>query len=140
MAALAFPVGISFFTLASLGYLIDVYLRVTEPEHSPTRIAPLYRFSPSFSRAHRASRPVFAAVNLDANFSSDRTILALRLIFIGLILKVVFANALAGPVNVVYENPAACLSIERLCATLFYPFYLYSDFAGYSLIAIGSAK
>jgi alginate O-acetyltransferase complex protein AlgI len=141
LAALAFPVGISFFTFASLGYLIDVYLGVTEPEHSPTRVALFVAFFPLVSAGHieRAGRflPQF---ELDANFSSDRTITALRLIFIGLILKVVFADALAVPLNVVYANPAACLPIERLCATLFYPFYLYADFAGYSLIAIGSAK
>jgi alginate O-acetyltransferase complex protein AlgI len=141
LAALAFPVGISFFTFASLGYLIDVYLGVTEPELSPTRVALFVAFFPLVSAGpiERAGRflPQF---ELDANFSSDRTITALRLIFIGLILKVVFADALAGPVNLVYANPAAYLPIERLCATLFYPFYLYSDFAGYSLIAIGSAN
>ena len=55
-------------------------------------------------------------------------------------MKGVFADALADPTNLVFENPAAYLPIERVCATLFYPFYLYADFAGYSLIAIGSAK
>jgi alginate O-acetyltransferase complex protein AlgI len=141
LASLAFPVGISFFTFASLGYLADVYLGVTDPEPSPARVALFVAFFPLVSAGpiERLGRfmPQF---DLDANFSSDRTIAALRLIFIGLIMKVVFADALAGPTNVVFENPAACLPIERLCATLFYPFYLYADFAGYSLLAIGSAK
>ena len=141
LASLAFPVGISFFTFASLGYLADVYLGVTDPESSPTRVALFVAFFPLVSAGpiERAGRfmPQF---DLDADFSSDRTIAALRLIFIGLIMKVVFADALAGPTNLVFENPGAYLPIERLCATLFYPFYLYADFAGYSLIAIGSAK
>jgi alginate O-acetyltransferase complex protein AlgI len=141
LALLAFPVGISFFTFASLGYIIDVYLGVTDPEPSPTRVALFVAFFPLVSAGpiERAGRflPQF---DLDANFSSDRTIAALRLIFAGLIMKVVLADALAGPLNIVYQSPAAYLAIERLCATLFYPFYLYADFAGYSLIAIGSAK
>jgi alginate O-acetyltransferase complex protein AlgI len=141
LLSLVFPVGISFFTFASLGYTIDVYLGVIDPERSPIRVALFVAFFPLVSAGpiERAGRfiPQF---DLDANFSSDRTIMALRLIFIGLILKLVFADALAGPVNLVYENPAAFLPLERVCATLFYPFYLYADFAGYSLIAIGSAK
>ena len=141
LSALAFPVGISFFTFASIGYLVDVYLGVTEPEGSPSRVALFVAFFPLVSAGpiERAGRfmPQF---DLDANFSSDRTILALRLIFIGLIMKIVFADTLAGPINTVYGEPGACSSIERLCAMLFYPFYLYADFAGYSLIAIGSAK
>jgi alginate O-acetyltransferase complex protein AlgI len=141
LLSLIFPVGISFFTFAALGYIIDVYLGVTDPEPSPTRVALFLAFFPLVSAGpiERAGRfiPQF---DLEANFSSDRTIMALRLMFIGLILKVVFADALAAPVTLVYENPAAFQPIARLCATLFYPFYLYADFAGYSLIAIGSAK
>jgi alginate O-acetyltransferase complex protein AlgI len=141
LAALAFPVGISFFTFASLGYIIDVYLGVTEPEPAPTRVALFVAFFPLVSAGpiERAGR-FLSQFDFDANFSSDRTIVALRLIFGGLIMKVVFSGALADPLDVVYQNPAACLAVERLCATLFYPFYLYADFAGYSLIAIGSAK
>jgi alginate O-acetyltransferase complex protein AlgI len=141
LSALAFPVGISFFTFASLGYLVDVYLGVTEPEGSPSRVGLFVAFFPLVSAGpiERAGRfmPQF---DLDANFSSDRTILALRLIFIGLIMKVVFADRLVDPINAVYGNPAACSPLERVCAALFYPLYLYADFGGYSLIAIGSAK
>jgi alginate O-acetyltransferase complex protein AlgI len=141
LAFLAFPIGISFFTFASLGYLTDVYLGIVDPEPSPIRVALFVGFFPLVSAGpiERAGRfmPQF---DLDADFSSDRTIAALRLIFVGLLMKVVFADALAGPTNLVFENPGAFLPIERVCATLFYPFYLYADFAGYSLIAIGSAK
>ena len=141
LSALAFPVGISFFTFASLGYLVDVYLGVTEPEGSPSRVALFVAFflwflpDPS-SELDGSCRSSIS----DANFSSDRTILALRLIFIGLIMKVVFADRLVDPINAVYGNPAACSPLERVCAALFYPLYLYADFGGYSLIAIGSAK
>jgi alginate O-acetyltransferase complex protein AlgI len=141
LSALAFPIGISFFTFASLGYLVDVYLGVAEPEDSPSRVALFVAFFPLVSAGpiERAGR-FMPQLDLDTSFSSDRTITALRLMFIGLIMKVVFADTLAGPINAVYGDPGACSSIERLCATLFYPFYLYADFAGYSLIAIGSAK
>ena len=141
LSSLAVPIGISFFTFAALGYLADVYLGVIEPESSPTRVALFLAFFPLVSAGpiKRAGR-FMPQMELDADFSSERTITALRLIFVGLIMKVVFANTLADPINAVYANPGAVSPIERLCATLFYPFYVYSDFGGYSLIAIGSAK
>jgi alginate O-acetyltransferase complex protein AlgI len=141
LSSLAAPIGISFFTFAALGYLADVYLGVIEPESSPTRVALFLAFFPLVSAGpiERASR-FMPQMELGADFSSDRTITALRLIFVGLTMKVVFANTLADPINTVYANPGAFSAIERLCATFFYPFYVYSDFGGYSLIAIGSAK
>jgi alginate O-acetyltransferase complex protein AlgI len=141
LSSLALPIGISFFTFAALGYLADVYLGVIEPEASPTRVALFLAFFPLVSAGpiERAGR-FMPQLELDADFASDRTTTALRLMFVGLIMKVVFANTLADPINAVYSNPGAFSSIERLCAVLFYPFYVYSDFGGYSLIAIGSAK
>ncbi|HUB66399.1 MAG TPA: hypothetical protein VL981_02805 [Candidatus Methylacidiphilales bacterium] len=43
-AALALPIGISFFTFAALGYLIDVYLEVAEPERDFGRMAFFWLF------------------------------------------------------------------------------------------------
>jgi alginate O-acetyltransferase complex protein AlgI len=141
LTSLAFPIGISFFTFVALGYLTDVYLGVIEPESSPTRVALFLAFFPLVSAGpiERAGR-FMPQMELDGAFSSERTLTALHLIFVGLVMKVVFANSLADPINAVYANPGAVSSLERLCATLFYPFYIYSDFGGYSLIAIGSAK
>jgi len=136
-----FPIGISFFTFAALGYLIDVYLEVVEPEESPSRVALFLAFFPLISAGpiERAGR-FMSQFGLDLPFKSERALLALRLIFTGLLMKVVLADRLAVPVDAVYDNLGASSALEKLCAVLCYPFVIYSDFAGYSLIAIGSAK
>ena len=137
----AFPIGISFFTFAALGYLIDVYLEVVEPEPSPTRVALFLAFFPLVSAGpiERSGR-FMTQFGFDLPFMSDRALLALRLILVGLLMKIVLANVLAVPVNTVYDHLTTSSALEQMCAVLYYPFYLYADFAGYSLIAIGSAK
>jgi D-alanyl-lipoteichoic acid acyltransferase DltB (MBOAT superfamily) len=138
---LAFPVGISFFTFAALGYIIDVYLEVVEPETSPSRFALFLAFFPLISAGpiERAGR-FMSQFDFDLPFTSQRALMALRLVFIGLLMKLVFADRLVIPVDTVYDNLDASSALETMCAVFYYPFYLYADFAGYSLIAIGSAK
>jgi alginate O-acetyltransferase complex protein AlgI len=135
------PIGISFFTFAALGYLIDVYLEVGEPERDPLRLALFLAFFPLVTAGpiERGAR-LLPQFELDARFTSERGLAALRLIFVGLILKVLFADTLIGPVNAVYAAPADYVPLEKLFALVHYMFYIYADFAGYSLIAIGSAK
>jgi D-alanyl-lipoteichoic acid acyltransferase DltB (MBOAT superfamily) len=139
--ALALPVGISFFTFAALGYLIDVYLEIIEPETSFSRVALFLAFFPLISAGpiERAGR-FMSQFDLAHTFSADRALAALRLIFLGLVLKLFFALNLMPPVDYVFSAPQNCLPLERLLGLVDYAFFLYSDFAGYSLIAIGSAK
>jgi D-alanyl-lipoteichoic acid acyltransferase DltB (MBOAT superfamily) len=58
----------------------------------------------------------------------------------GLFLKVVIADRLARYVNVVYNNPTDFQGLSLVVATVFFAFQIYCDFAGYSLVAIGSAE
>jgi hypothetical protein len=43
-------------------------------------------------------------------------------------------------VNVVYNNPTGFEGLSLVMATFFFAFQIYCDFAGYSLVAIGSAE
>lgn len=139
--SIAFPVGISFFTFAALGYLIDVYLEILEPERSPGRVALFLSFFPIISAGPiERGGHLIPQLSLDKPFSSKEALQGLRLMFIGLLLKVIVADTLRGPADLIFAHPAQCLPMVRLVGLLYYAFYLYSDFAGYSLIAIGSAR
>jgi D-alanyl-lipoteichoic acid acyltransferase DltB (MBOAT superfamily) len=134
------PVGISFFTFVALGYLIDVYLEVAEPEEDLSRVALLLACFPLISAGpiERATHflPQF---ELDAPFSSKNALNSLRLIFIGLILKLLIAVQLEPEVTAIMGAPRGLMPIEHLVGVINSAFYLYADFAGYTLIAIGSA-
>jgi alginate O-acetyltransferase complex protein AlgI len=137
---LALPIGISFFTFVALGYIIDVYLEVSDPEDRLLRVALLLALFPLVSAG-----PIERATNLLPQFdvnvplASERVLKALRLILYGLFMKLILSNALPGPINSVYDNIEAAPALARVVAVIYYSFCLYSDFAGYTLIAIGSA-
>jgi D-alanyl-lipoteichoic acid acyltransferase DltB (MBOAT superfamily) len=55
-------------------------------------------------------------------------------------MKVVVADSLAVPVNVVYGDPRGHAGLGLAVATILFGFQIYCDFAGYSCIALGAAK
>jgi len=141
LADLALPVGLSFFTFAATGYLIDVYLGLLEGERNPLRLALFVSFFPLVTAGpiERGGR-ILPQLDLKRPMSAERSFEGLRLIFIGLVLKVLFANTLSAPVADIFGDPESALPLDKLVAIIFFAFDLYADFAGYSLIAIGCAK
>lgn len=141
LGSLVIPVGISFFTFAALGYLCDVYLDVADPEPRLGRVALFLAFFPIVSAGPiERAQGLMPQLDLNRPFSCDRAISALRTILLGLVMKVFIADFLSGAVNDVYAAPASYCALDQFLGTVDYAFYLYADFAGYSLIAIGSAR
>jgi alginate O-acetyltransferase complex protein AlgI len=141
IAGLALPVGLSFFTFAAVGYLIDVSLELQTAERNPLRLALFVAFFPLVTAGpiERGGR-LLPQFGLDVRFSSASALAGLRLIFIGIVLKVLFADTLAVPVAEVFGAPESSLPLDKFAAIIFFAFNLYADFAGYSLIAIGCAN
>lgn len=73
---------------------------------------------------------------LDSNNVSE----GLKQILWGFFKKIVVADRLALFVNAVYNNHQNHSSISLILATLFFTIQVYSDFSGYSNIAIGTAR
>ena len=138
---LILPIGISFFTFVALGYLSDVYLEVIEPETRLLEFALLLAFFPVVTAGpiERAGHFLPQFDFSKTYFSSERAFAASRLIFTGLFLKIVCADALIKPVDTIFTDPSNFIAPEKLYALIYFMYYAYADFAGYSLIAIGSA-
>lgn len=140
-SSLLLPVGISFYTFQSLSYTIDVYLRNLKPEKHLGYFALYVSFFPQLvagpiERFDRLTPQLRARHKISyENFSHG-----FRLIIYGLFIKMVIADNLSVYVEQVYDNPSAYNSISILTALVFYSFQIYSDFYGYSLIALGSAR
>lgn len=135
------PVGISFYTFQTLAYSIDVYRGRNEPEKHLGKFALYVSFFPQLVAGpiERSERllPQFNVVN---KFDYKLAVTGLRLILWGFFLKLVLADRLAITVNEVYNNPGMYEGWSVLIATYFFAFQIFGDFAGYSLIAIGSAR
>jgi alginate O-acetyltransferase complex protein AlgI len=137
---LLLPVGISFYTFQALGYMIDVYKQKRPPERHLGIFALYVSFFPQLlsgpiERAHRLLPQFYARPPFD--WGSFKNGFALMLW--GYFQKVVIADRLAIYVNHVYSQPAAHKGLSLILAALLFPFQLYSDFAGYTHIAMGVA-
>src|SRR5258708_4095303 len=73
-------------------------------------------------------------------FDYARAVSGLRAILVGLFMKIVIADALAPYVDSVYADPRQHGAVDLALSTTYFSFQVYADFAGYSLIAIGSAR
>lgn len=134
------PVGISFYTFQTLGYVIDVYRNKVKPEQSLINFAVFVSFFPQL-----VAGPIERAEDLLPQIQSPRKLSwqqmqeALYLIVWGLVLKVVIADNVALVSNATfapYSYPSISVLPKGLLA---FSLQIFADFAGYSSIARGIA-
>ena len=140
MHELLLPVGISFYTFQTLSYSIDVYFGRQKAEKHLGYFALYVSFFPQLVAGpiERYSRlaPQLRERHI---LSYDNLVNGLRLILYGLFIKMVIADNISPIVDQIYANPENFASGHVLTGIFLYSFQIYSDFFGYSTIAIGSA-
>ena len=135
------PVGISFYTFQTLSYSVDVYHGRQKAESHLGYFALYVSFFPQL-----VAGPIERFSNLTPQFKTEKRLNyenisnGLRLILFGLFVKMVIADNVSGIVEQVYETPLSYSSWDVLLSSFLYSFQIYSDFFGYSTIAIGSAR
>jgi alginate O-acetyltransferase complex protein AlgI len=135
------PIGISFYTFQSLGYVVDVYRRKLEPVRNFLDYALFVAFFPQL-----VAGPIERATHMLPQYASERVWSRIRfesglqLMVWGLFKKMVIADNLAPYVNAVYGDPGLFSGSALVTATIFFAFQIYCDFSGYSDIARGTAR
>ncbi|MCR4754372.1 MAG: MBOAT family protein [Lachnospiraceae bacterium] len=135
------PVGISFYTFQAIGYVIDVYRGDTEHEKNFFKYALFVSFFPQLVAGPiERSKNLLKQLNNPIRFDYDRFRDGIMLMLWGYYLKMVIADRAAIYVDTVYDSPIAYPGVYLLIATVLFGIQIYCDFAGYSCIAIGSAR
>lgn len=135
------PVGISFYTLAALSYTIDVFQRKIEPTRDTWAYFAYATFFPCL-----LSGPISKAQKQLPQFLEKRTfdykqaVEACKFLLLGAIMKMCLADRLGVYVNTVYDNFNSHSGKTLFLTSFLYTIQIYADFAGYSLLAIGSGK
>ncbi|NJP39797.1 MBOAT family protein [Oscillospiraceae bacterium HV4-5-C5C] len=135
------PLGISFFTLQALSYLIDVFRRKYKAERHWGRLALWLSFFPQIMEGP-ICRYDQTAAQLYAGHSirfSDLVSGGQRIIW-GLFKKVVIADRLNPLVTAVFDHPQQQAGLTVLVGAFCYTMQLYADFSGSIDIVIGSAR
>lgn len=134
------PVGISFYTLQALGYLIDVYRGDIYAEKNFILYALFVSFFPQLVAGPiERSKHLLVQLRTPKPFRYHNLRRGLLLVLYGLFLKMVIADRAAILVDTVYENSGEYTGFYIAVATVFFAIQIYCDFYGYSTIARGSA-
>lgn len=137
----ALPLGISFYTLQSVGYLFDVYKQRIRAEKNWWDYMLFVSFFPQI-----ASGPISKAKDLLPQIKADRQLNyaqivdGLKWLLWGMFLKVVVADNLGLRNNLVFNDFQSHGGIELVLCMISYAFQIYCDFAGYSFMAMGVGK
>lgn len=138
---LLLPVGISFYIFQALGYTIDVYRRHTPAERNVFTYALFVSFFPQL-----VAGPIERSTHLLGQFKTKHPFdlkhlnAGVGLMLWGYFLKLALADRCALYVDAVWSHLPYHSGGSYLLAALLFPFQIYGDFAGYSLIAVGAAR
>mgnify|MGYP005622661149 CR=1 FL=1 len=135
------PVGISFYTFQTLSYSIDIYRGKLKPTNDFVAFATFVSFFPQL-----VAGPIERASHLLPQIIKKRIFKyndfksGILQIFVGLVRKVIVADAIGGYISSSMSNPWMYNGTTLAISIALFSFQIYCDFAGYSDIAIGTAK
>jgi D-alanyl-lipoteichoic acid acyltransferase DltB (MBOAT superfamily) len=138
-ASLALPLGISFFTLQQLAYIVDVYEGVAK-EKRFVDYSLFVCFFPQLIAGpivhYKEVMPQFEAKD-NNHFNISNFNLGIYIFALGLFKKVIFADTFAGWANEGFDHTQVHHFFAAWGTSLSYTMQLYFDFSGYSDMAIG---
>ena len=135
------PIGLSFFSLSVISYLIEIKRKRITAERHPGYFACYVAFFPKIVMGP-IERPqhFIQQIHETPGFNYDRAVSGLRLMLWGYFKKLVISDRVVIAVDAVYSVPDQFPGPSILMATVFYAFQLYFDFSAYSDIARGAGR
>lgn len=133
--------GVSFYTLQAVSYLLDVYWGTSRPQKNICKTALFVSYFPQMtsgpvSRYHQLEGQLYAP----HRFDYERFCFGLQRMLMGYVKKLVVAENLAVYVNYIFDENANYSGV-LLCAGLAaYVIQLYADFSGCMDIIMGASS
>jgi alginate O-acetyltransferase complex protein AlgI len=146
------PIGISFYTFQTMSYTIDIYRGKLTPSDSLKEFALFVSFFPQLVAGPivRASQflpqlrekienPHFQGNLRQIIINNSNLKLGVTIMSFGFFKKMFFADNIAPLVNDIFAAPIGHESFTIILGAIAFGIQIYSDFSGYSDIAIGAA-
>ena len=141
MEALIIPIGLSFYTFHSLGYVIDVYRGKISAEKNLGTFALFVSFFPQL-----VAGPIARFNELGVQFhkrtflTKENIIAGTKIALWGFFKKIAIADRLSDFVIPFFNHPGNYDGLTLFIAGFFFVVQVYCDFSGYTDIATGVAK
>jgi alginate O-acetyltransferase complex protein AlgI len=141
LAEIIVPIGISYFTLQGIGYIINVKMGWEKPETRFPDFLLYVTFFPKFiSGPIERSTHFLPQLKKKHVFSEQNFVEGLRIALFGFLKKVAIANQLAPFITGTFNHLDSVDGSMLWILVILLPIYLYFDFSGYIDIAIGFAR
>lgn len=135
------PIGISYFTLSAVGYLLDINWQVRKAERNPLKLVLLVIYFPALVcgpivRYSELEKSLFAPHSFDytkVKFGAER-------VLYGLFKKLVAANRAALLTGTVFSAPRSYSGLVFPFTVLIYALQIYCDFSGCMDIILGVSE
>lgn len=140
-AELLLPIGISFYTFQTVGYILDVYRGKIRAEKDVIKYALFVSFFPQLGAGPIGRYDkFFIHEKVENTFDGKKIIEGLLTMVWGFFLKLMIADKAAIIVNTVYADIEKYGGVYLVFATILFGIQIYCDFYGYSTIAVGAAR
>ncbi len=135
------PLGISFITFSLISYIVDVYQGTISAERNIIKFSLFVAFFPKVVQGPiEKAGDILPQFNIEHRFDLVRFREGMLLALYGLFMKMVVADTAGIAVDKIYRNLSDYSGAAIMVATMLFTIQIYCDFAGYSLISIGTAK
>lgn len=137
----AASLGVSFYTLQAVGYLLDVYWGTSKPQANIFKVALFTSYFPQMSsgpisRYHQLSEQLYAS----HKFDYQRVCFGLWRMMFGFVKKLVIAENLAVYVNIIFQDTENYNGWFIWLGMAGYIIQLYTDFSGCMDIVLGASE
>ena len=132
------PLGISFYTFQTMGYLVDVYWKKVDAQQNFGKLLLFTSFFPQITQGPISDYQQLAGELFTPHSFSFENYKngGIRMIW-GFAKKLILADLLAPYVSAVFANYAQYAGITVLIGAFFYSIQIYADFSGYMDIVCG---
>lgn len=138
---LLLPLGISFYTLQAISYVIDVYRGKYKADYCLPRVALYLVFFPTIVEGPIGRYDEYAYQLYEGHsFHYENLTFGCQLILWGLFKKLVIADRANLFVNVVFKSPQDYAGFAVIFSIIFYTIQIYTEFSGCMDIVRGSAQ
>lgn len=137
---LAAPLGISYYTLQSIGYVLDVYKGKCKPEHNILKTALFVCFFPQMTQGPIGRFPDLAPQLFAVHkFSYENLSFGLQRVLWGFFKKCVIADRMKPSVDAIFRS-ADCSGMTLFLGCVYMAIQIYADFSGYMDIVAGFSE
>lgn len=137
---LLLALGLSFYALQNISYLIEIYFNRMQPEKEMSKYLLYISFFSKIISGPILFPQEFIPQIGKNSVTKEQVISGFQLLLFGLFKKMVIADRLATGVSSVFDFSSNYNGLTILAASYLFTIQLYFDFSGYTNIALGIAR